>query len=1058
MKKIIPSKATGRFFLILLAATLFTLSAAPVFSADKIVARLTDFSGTVLIKSRGAWAIELRKDIPLYSNDKVVTRIGNAVITFDDGAVMEIKNNSNLLIQEIEEKKGVVKVIKRKLRLLLGKLFFKTGKSNKKTILETATAVCGLRGTAGTLSIGADGQAFIQFTDGGESYAIGEFISGVAEDVPAEIADLNPAQRAAFVAAAAADQAEKAADAVDPNDPQTQAQAAYASAKAAEAAAQEAREAAEAMLNNPDPAVQAEAQRIIDIADEAIDKAIDAQQKAIDAGADPAAAPETYTVPESGDAGFDVDVEDVLAGPDIPPDLPDGNGDNGGGGDGGGGGSGGDNGGGGDGGGEAFESLFVNNAGSMDPIGNIYGTTVFTEGDSYDLVVDDGTYEYGQGYGGDGEAYIWNTEFEGSDGDDGWLKGFMGGIWDIKKFDDDYTIYGGAVAIHMPSDGYACIYYSDDEDGVSGNFGDGAWDVEGILVESEEWEDDPNSFPLDINQVTTGTGSLSVTSMNGNFGEGGGTITGSSNEHSLGTMFLEQDGTREGWGIYDLKLQGPFDDKPEGEVGWYAEIEGTGDFGPNTYNWEATIDNGTWSDLGEIIDGELDGFFGPPGDEERGIISGLFFGVNLIPDPATYGTWIGVSIGWWVDTDIFGEGEIFSLYKYNGESIIRVGDDPSTIGLVSMGDNRHYFLAMGDYILEGEYEGPYLQNTRISGDFTDGGSGGFDGYLGGSWNEGAIDDVVVTIHTDSDGNAGFLTGDVSGGYYSGMDKWKTKGTLLYVPMATGIDPDGDFTEKEISFTGAGGDIDVAVAEGYSASVGNQDWGVWRTMQAGTYDAAPSDDWALHLQSNVQDVNRWMEVAGSKWSAEEITAKTAGAWVNWNEATTGVMGGKLKGTFDPVDTTWQAVGMGNEMETEQFLNMIANGRISALEALNIPCIEVGRATLTGSSDLLNVHMNDVTFFAYSTGADPRIWATKDVGGSYSGIPNPGHTVNLIGGGLNANFAVNNWSNNRWGANVNGSGTLQRRDIGGTVNINFKGAAAGSYRNGSFNGTGAGTARR
>ena len=49
---------------------------------------------------------------------------------------------------------------------------------------------------------------------------------------------------------------------------------------------------------------------------------------------------------------------------------------------------------------------------------------------------------------------------------------------------------------------------------------------------------------------------------------------------------------------------------------------------------------------------------------------------------------------------------------------------------------------------------------------------------------------------------------------------------------------------------------------------------------------------------------------------------------------------------------------------------------------------------------------------------------------------------------------------WGAGVAGSGALKRTDVGGTVNVNFQGAAAGSYTgtsSGNFSGTGAGTSK-
>ncbi|MFC1867045.1 magnesium transporter MgtE N-terminal domain-containing protein [Thermodesulfobacteriota bacterium] len=326
MKKMISGFNAGIWVLIILAAVCLSLISAPAFSADKSVATLTEFSGKVMIKSQGSWGVKPKKGLLLYSEDKVVTRIGLATITFNDGAVMEIKANSNLLIKESEEEnKGVgerIKVVKRSLRLLLGKMFFRTGRGSKtKTSLETATMVCGLRGTAGTLSIGAGGQTFIQFTSG-EGDTVGNFISGIAEDVPSELANLNPAQRAAFVAAAAAAQAAQAAELAAGD-----ADMALAGAQAAEAAAQEAKAAAEAMLNNP--VLAAEAAAAIAAADEAILAAQAAKQQAIDEGAKQGAPPETYVPPEveGGEpgAGFVVDPkkveEKVIERIEIPPEV-----------------------------------------------------------------------------------------------------------------------------------------------------------------------------------------------------------------------------------------------------------------------------------------------------------------------------------------------------------------------------------------------------------------------------------------------------------------------------------------------------------------------------------------------------------------------------------------------------------------------------------------------------------------------------------------------------------------------------------------------------------------
>ena len=252
---------------------------------------------------------------------------------------------------------------------------------------------------------------------------------------------------------------------------------------------------------------------------------------------------------------------------------------------------------------------------------------------------------------------------------------------------------------------------------------------------------------------------------------------------------------------------------------------------------------------------------------------------------------------------------------------------------------------------------------------------------------------------------------------------------------------------------------MAASQGSTLSLSGKNWGVWQSLHGGAYTGTPQDTWALSLTSQAQGGNQWVQVEGSKWSAEKLTARAAGAWVNWNEAVTGVMGGSLKGTFNPADATWQAVGLGANLETGQFIDMISRGQVDALQKLNIPCVEVGRTTLAGTSSLLKVRMNDVTFFAYSTGANPRIWAASNVSGSYSGIPSAGHTANLqsiSGGNLNANFSVNNWANSRWGAAVAGAGTLNRTDVPGSTSLQFSGAAAGTYGSGAFSGMGSGVA--
>lgn len=294
MKKNILAAFSYRLFLILFTLMCLTAVSNPVFAAGDPIAKLTKFSGVVLIKSDGSWGTRPVNGLVLYSGDKLVTKIGEATITFNDGAVMEIRPNSNLLIQENEIEESTVgqavKTVKRRLRLLLGKMLFKTAKNTRaKTTLETTTMVCGLRGTAGTLSIDSSGQTYLAFTEGGGD-TVGNIISGIAEDVPQEVADMNPAQRAAFVAASAAEQAADAEEKAASGD-LSDAEAALVQAEAAEAAAQESKAAAEQMLNNPDPEVQSEAAQAVSAADSAIKSAKTAQEQA------------RKTIEESGEGG-----------------------------------------------------------------------------------------------------------------------------------------------------------------------------------------------------------------------------------------------------------------------------------------------------------------------------------------------------------------------------------------------------------------------------------------------------------------------------------------------------------------------------------------------------------------------------------------------------------------------------------------------------------------------------------------------------------------------------------------------------------------------------------
>jgi len=284
-----PVKSLLAGFSILFLFSIFL--PAPAFCDGEPIARLTNFTGIVLIKSRGEWAVKPVKNLPLYSQDKVVTRIGAATITFSNGATIDIKNNSNLLIHEEETEKGLIKKVKtvhRRILLFLGKIFFKSGTGHVQTQFETDKTVIGIRGTAGVLSIGADGEIYITFTEGGAKFALGDLLyNQIAKDVPTDLADQNPVQKAAYLAHAAYEKCLEAKQKAARGEISS-VQELWVCAKAREMAAREVSIWAKELADkNPNTEVVEWADEILEDANESIEDSIKDQESAIDKGAMP---------------------------------------------------------------------------------------------------------------------------------------------------------------------------------------------------------------------------------------------------------------------------------------------------------------------------------------------------------------------------------------------------------------------------------------------------------------------------------------------------------------------------------------------------------------------------------------------------------------------------------------------------------------------------------------------------------------------------------------------------------------------------------------------------
>lgn len=125
----------------------------PLSGAYASIARVTAFTGDVVILS-GANTIKLSKlGQAVNTGDKIQTKQGTAQLAFTDGAVLKINPHTTTMVQERMEERGAwmfkSKKMARRITVFVGKLWFKSGVSDRSNYLQSPTAVCGLRGSDG---------------------------------------------------------------------------------------------------------------------------------------------------------------------------------------------------------------------------------------------------------------------------------------------------------------------------------------------------------------------------------------------------------------------------------------------------------------------------------------------------------------------------------------------------------------------------------------------------------------------------------------------------------------------------------------------------------------------------------------------------------------------------------------------------------------------------------------------------------------------------------------------------------------------------------------------
>ena len=524
-----------------------------------------------------------------------------------------------------------------------------------------------------------------------------------------------------------------------------------------------------------------------------------------------------------------------------------------------------------------------------------------------------------------------------------------------------------------------------------------------------------------------------------------------------------------------------FSDKPEGTADWSAMIGGQGTFGYEGDNgyWLAKVE-GTWTDDGEVRGDLINGKYLTP--TQMGTIGGPFFGINCHTSVAE--TWIGESIGTWSgETLAFGGNINSGLFQWDQDLWLVV--DGGLTGLMGVAgiEGLPSFLSLGTY--NTDYETNNLYNGALWGvDIVDStpDNGGLLGITGGIVLDDSLEGGLLAIYLKPDGEGyetGYILSDnINGSLYPGLGMYELGGNLIAVSMGTtyilpeNLNWDSIYGDSPLLHFVKGygtieGDLTGEIVS-QSINIADQNWGAWYGSSV-SYNSEENptipSSWKAYAEGESYDMD-W-NIAGI-WGSQTIGSRTDTGNKLIGETTgyfadissipiTGISVGETLGTFDPNVYTWQAIQMGEWLETNKFLEMAANeaGR-GKLQQLNIPCVEVGRATLTGSgNNFSNLNMTDTIFFAPNSGAPPTIWATGNVNGIYSSAPTINTPIGLSGGGLNADFTFKQWNadTGKWLSSINGTG-------GFNGSTSFQGAGAGTGAtsgSGTISGSAAGIAR-
>ncbi len=153
--------------------------------AEASIGRISSFKGEVLVQSGDTVKKVVATGHQVKTGDMLLTKKGEAQVTFTDGGIVKVNPNTQIMIQERPEESGTFfksTAMTRRITVFLGKLWFKSGQSRTNNFLQSPTAVCGIRGSDADYGFNPTSmQTFLNMYSG-EAAVVGNVIRGFFEN------------------------------------------------------------------------------------------------------------------------------------------------------------------------------------------------------------------------------------------------------------------------------------------------------------------------------------------------------------------------------------------------------------------------------------------------------------------------------------------------------------------------------------------------------------------------------------------------------------------------------------------------------------------------------------------------------------------------------------------------------------------------------------------------------------------------------------------------------------------------------------------------------------